>query len=94
MQFMALITRHPQMPPASQDLQDAEFETVRHYFMDGLVRQVWYRGDVRGACMILEAASSEEVANKLNALPLFRGGFLQEPIIVPLKPYPGFAPRA
>jgi hypothetical protein len=44
--------------------------------------------------MIVEATSADEVAAKLNALPLVRAGFLQPPMIVPLKPYSGFAPRS
>jgi hypothetical protein len=42
--------------------------------------------------MIVEGASIEEVASKLTTLPLVDGGFLQPPMIVPLKPYSGFAP--
>jgi hypothetical protein len=44
--------------------------------------------------MIVEAASTDEVAEKLNALPLVRAGYLQPPMIAPLKPYSGFAPRS
>jgi hypothetical protein len=43
--------------------------------------------------MIVEAASIDDVLEKLSELPLLRAGFLQPPMIVPLKPYPGFAPR-
>jgi hypothetical protein len=42
--------------------------------------------------MIVEATSTDEAAEKLNALPLVRSGFLKPPMIVPLKPYSGFAP--
>jgi hypothetical protein len=45
-------------------------------------------------CVIAEATSTDEVAAKLNTLPLRRAGFLQPPMIVPLKPYSGFAPRS
>ena len=34
------------------------------------------------ACMIVEAASTDEVAEKLGALPLVREGYLQPPSIV------------
>jgi hypothetical protein len=44
--------------------------------------------------MIVEAASTDEVAEKLNALPLVRAGHLKPPMIVPLKPDSGFAPRS
>jgi hypothetical protein len=58
-----------------------------------LVQQIWLRGDAGGAFAIVEAASTDEVAEKLNALPLVRAGYLQPPMIVPLKPYSGFARR-
>jgi hypothetical protein len=44
--------------------------------------------------MIVEAASTDEVAEKLGSLPLVREGYLQPPTVVPLKPYSGFAPRS
>ncbi len=93
---MILFTGNPDKAktPALADLTDVEFETVRRLYTDGLVRQIWLRGDVRGACLIVEATSTDEVAAKLNALPLVRAGFLQPPMIVPLRPYSGFAPRS
>ena len=96
MQFMILFTRHPDKAatPASSDLRDAEFEKVRGLYADGLVRQIWLRGDAGGACMLVEANSTDEVAAKLGELPLVRAGFLQTPMIVPLKPYSGFGPRS
>jgi len=78
----------------TDDLKEAEFEKVRRFYTEGLVQQVWLRGDAGGACMIVEAASTDEVAEKLGELPLVRAGFLQPPMIVPLKPYSGFAPRS
>jgi hypothetical protein len=50
--------------PAPADLREAEFETVRGFYADGLVRQIWLRGDAGGASMILEGASIEEVRLK------------------------------
>ena len=96
MQFMILSTIHPDKAetPAPADLREEEFQKVRGLYTDGFVRQIWLRGDVRGACMIVEAASTDEAAEKLGALPLVREGYLQPPTIVPLKPYSGFAPRS
>jgi|HubBroStandDraft_6_1064221.scaffolds.fasta_scaffold1247807_2 muconolactone delta-isomerase len=96
MQFMILFTLHPDKTetPVPAELREEEFQKVRGLYADGLVRQIWLRGDVRGACMIVEAASTDEAAEKLNALPLVRTGFLQPPMIVALNPYSGFAPRA
>ena len=95
MQFMILFTRHPDKAetPAPADLREAEFEMIRDLYAAGLVRQIWLRGDAGGACAIVEAASTDEVTKKFNALPFIREGYLQPPVIVPLKRYSGFAPR-
>jgi muconolactone delta-isomerase len=94
MQFMTLFSWHPDKAetPAPADLREAEFEMIRGLYAAGLVRQIWLRGDAGGACAIVEAASTDEVAEKLNALPLAAN--LQPPMTVPLKPYSGFAPQA
>jgi len=52
---------------------------VRGFYAEGFVQQVW--------------RSAGEVTEKLKALPLVQAGFLQATMIVPLKPYLGFAPR-
>jgi hypothetical protein len=75
-------------------LRHAEFEKVRGLYSDDFVRQIWQRGDEPGACMIVEANSIEQAAEKLSALPLVSAGFLERPMIIPLKPYAGFAPKA
>jgi muconolactone delta-isomerase len=96
MQFMTLFSWHPDKAetPAPADLRKAEFEMIRGLYAAGLVRQIWHRGNAGGACAIVEAASTDEVAEKFNALPLVREGYLQPPMIVPLKPYSGFAPAS
>src|SRR5260370_785036 len=48
---------------------------IRDLYAVGLVRQIWLRGDAGGACAIVEAASSDEVAQKVNALPFIREGY-------------------
>jgi hypothetical protein len=93
MQFMTLFSNRPDKGPTPADLREAEFEMIRGLYAAGLVQQIWLRGDAGGACAIAEAASADEVAEKFNALPLIREGYLQPPMIVPLKPYSGFAPR-
>ena len=96
MQFMILFTRDPERPPTPTpaDLRDAEFEAIRGLYAEGSIRQIWLRGDVAGACAIVEASSEAEAANRINVLPLVRAGVLRPPLIVPLKPYAGFAPRS
>jgi len=95
MQCMTLFSLHPDKgeTPAPADLRETEFEMIRGLYTGGLVRQIRLRGDAGGACAIVEAASADEVAEKFSALPLIREGYLQPPMIVPLEPYSGFAPR-
>jgi Isochorismatase family len=96
MLFMILFDPYPDkaQTPAPADLRESEFQTVRGLYTDGLIQQVWLRGDAGGACMIVEGASTDEVAAKLNALPLVCEGYVRPPTIVPLKPYSGFASRS
>ena len=96
MQFMILFSRDPgkATTPAPADLREAEFEKLRGLYADGLVRQIWLRDDAGGACMLAEAASIDEVTARLGELPMVRAGYLQPPMIVPLKPYSGFSPHS
>jgi hypothetical protein len=54
MQFMILFSWHPEkaQTPAAADLRESEFQTVRGLYTDGLVQQVWLRGDAGGACRL------------------------------------------
>ncbi len=95
MQFMILFSRNPEKAatPTPADLREMEFQKVRGFYLEGFVQQVWLRDDTPGACMIVETGSVRDVTEKLNTLPLVQAGFLQPPVVVPLKPYSGFAPR-
>jgi muconolactone delta-isomerase len=94
MQFMVLFSRDPskanETPPS--ELRNAEFQRVRQLYAEGLVQQVWLRGDAGGACMIAEAPNAETLAQAFSTLPLVKAGTLLAPMIVPLKPYSGFSP--
>jgi muconolactone delta-isomerase len=94
MQFMVLFSRDPtkanETPPS--ELRNAEFQIVRQLYAEGLVQQVWLRGDAGGACMIAEAPNTETLAQAFSKLPLVKAGTLLPPKIVPLKPYSGFSP--
>jgi muconolactone delta-isomerase len=72
---------------------EAEAEAVRRLYMDGVVRQIWHRGDIGGACLLTEAQSSEDVTAALSGLPLFAAGMQEAVAIVPLRPYRGFSPK-
>src|SRR5215813_4058140 len=57
MQFMILFTRDPDklQTPMPTALREAEFEAVRGLYGQGVIRQIWLRSDVGGACAIVEA---------------------------------------
>ena len=71
--------------------RDDEVAQARALYAEGFLRQLWTRGDVAGACMLIEADSEAQVREKLNTLPLYRAGMVEFSII-PLKPYAGFCP--
>jgi muconolactone delta-isomerase len=82
-----------------ETISDAEFAARRAeeiaraqaLYAEGFIRQIWHRDDIGGACMVVEAASEDEVRHKLNTLPFAQAGML-EISIIPLKPYGGFCP--
>jgi muconolactone delta-isomerase len=73
-------------------LTDAEFDRARTLYAEGVLRQIWRRGDIPGACILWEASSAADVQTALGSLPMFKAGML-EVTVVPLQPYPGFGPR-
>jgi muconolactone delta-isomerase len=70
----------------------AEIERARTLYAEGFIRQLWYRGDIGGSCILWEADSEADARAKLNSLPLAQAGML-EVTLVPLKPFAGFGPR-
>lgn len=68
---------------------EQEVQQARALYANGFFRQLWHRGDVPGACLLIEGDSEEHVRHTLNTLPLYRAGMLEFSII-PLKPYAGF----
>jgi muconolactone delta-isomerase len=95
MQFLTILSRN------TRDFTDADFaprlepeaEQARTLYKEGVFRQVWSRGDVPGACVIIEAGSEAEVRAKIETLPLVAAGMLNVDAVIPLLPYRGFGPR-
>ncbi len=77
----------------THELVAAEGERVRTLYADGILRQVWRRGDAAGAAIVWEAPDETKVRAALESLPLFAAGLLEVVSVVPLHPYPGFGPR-
>jgi muconolactone delta-isomerase len=69
--------------------REDEVAQARALYSEGFLRHVWTRGDIPGACFLIEADSEAQVREKLNTLPLYRAGMVEFSII-PLKPYVGF----
>jgi muconolactone delta-isomerase len=93
MQFLSLSRRRSDRFTEAEftALVDAEIAQARALYADGFIRQIWHRGDVGGACILLEADSLEQARARLHTLPMVRTGML-EVSIVPLQPYAGFCP--
>jgi muconolactone delta-isomerase len=93
-QFLIVTVRRTDRFPDAEfkARREGETEQARALYGEGFIRQLWHRGDVAGACILVEADSEGQVQEKLNTLPFFRAGML-EVSIIPLKPYAGFGPR-
>jgi muconolactone delta-isomerase len=97
MQFLSMSRRRTEaFPPEafSGELAAHESQRVKELYAEGILRQIWMRGDVPGACVVWEAASEDEVRAAIGSLPIFKAGMLELVALAPLKPYPGFGPPA
>jgi len=95
MQFLTLSRRRSEAFSEAEfaALAEAESQRARSLYAEGIIRQIWQRGDMPGACILIEAASEEEVRAALSTLPLVQAGMLELLWVIPLKPYRGFGPR-
>jgi muconolactone delta-isomerase len=72
--------------------RDREVARARALYAEGVVRQIWHRADVGGACILWEAESEQQVREKLDTLPMVNAGMIEVMTVIPLKPYAGFCP--
>ncbi len=95
MQFMAVVRRLTESFPKEKfdALLDDEAEGVRRLYAEGIVRMVWSREDVLGACLLLEADSREHAESSLMTLPLFHHKMVEYQL-VPMRGYRGFGPMS
>jgi hypothetical protein len=73
-------------------LLDAEAEAVRVLYSKGVVRAVWSREDVPGACLLLEVESADAARAAMQAAPFFARNMVEAEYI-PMRGYRGFGPR-
>jgi muconolactone delta-isomerase len=95
MQFIATLRRKTELFSEDDFAPHlaGEAERARTLYANGLVRQIWQRGDMPGACMLLETADEAEARSALGSLPLVEKGMLEICDLIALAPYRGFGPR-
>ena len=71
----------------------AETARVRELYAAGVVRQIWLRDDLPGACFLVEADDLPGARSIVDGLPMATSG-LSEFTVMPLSPYRGFGPVA
>ena len=92
MQFLSISQRRKGFAEeAYAGLAEQEMERARELYSEGLIRQIWHRADIPGACLLWEAESEEQVRELWKTFP-FAGAGMTEMTLVPLKPYGGFRP--
>lgn len=72
---------------------DREQHRASTLYMEGTLRQIWLRDDVAGACLLFEVDDADTARTLTESLPMMQQGMLQLDAVIPLKAYPGFAPR-
>lgn len=75
--------------PVSDKVFPLEPDRARELSADGVVRQIWRRGNLAAACFVVEDAGLHDVQADVNGLPMATWG-LSEFEVIPLQPYPGF----
>jgi hypothetical protein len=95
MQILVVIRRRMEAfsEEAFAALLEPEAEMLRTLYAEGIVRSAWSRGDVLGACLMMERDSVEDAQSAFARLPLQAAGMLEAQFI-PLRGYRGFGPRA
>jgi hypothetical protein len=91
MKFLAI--EHERPEARGHDFQsylEGEARQLWQYYLDGKVREVYFRTDTHEAVIILECPDLSEAKYILDYLPLVQAGLIFFEII-PLAPYDGFA---
>ena len=71
------------------ELADEEARKAINLFKEEFIRELYSIKGGKGACMIVEANSEEEILIKLSDLPFIKNNYLDIDIIE-VKPYRGF----
>jgi muconolactone delta-isomerase len=91
MKFLAITRRR------TERFSDAEFAVAlrpeaaraRELYAEGAFRELYSRGDIPGAVIVLEAADAAEAERIVGSLPMAQQAMMDVEVI-PLRPYRGF----
>jgi len=91
MQFLFAMRVKEDAAQVTSEQLGTEVSYVREIYAMDVVRQVWSRADVAGACLLIEAANEDAAHAAIEGLPLMKAGKLKVETFIPLRPYRGFA---
>ncbi|WP_159084682.1 superoxide dismutase [Dongshaea marina] len=89
MQILAISkTNEGTTPDKVRPLMEAEVKHTLESYLEGSIRNFWFKVGTRGVVFMLECANEEEAQAKLGELPLVKAGFLDFDLISlqPLTP--------
>ena len=90
MKFFVIGKRKNNIEPEKfAEFADEEARKAIGLFKEEFIRELYSIKGGKGACMIVEADSEEEIILKLNDLPFVKNNYLDIDIIE-VKPYRGF----
>lgn len=90
MQFLFAMRVKQGAAPVTNEHRGLEVAYVREQYASDVIRQVWSRTDIPGACLLIEAPDEHAARAIVDALPLMQAGALEIQTFVPLQPYRGF----
>lgn len=95
MQVLAIVRRRTESfsEEAFAPVLEPEAQAIRTLYAQGIVRSVWSRDDVPGACLLLEAESLDRAREIVASFPLVERGMAEVEALIPLRGYRGFGPR-
>ena len=90
MKFFVIWKRKESIKPEQfAEYLDLEAELAIKLFKEEFIRELYSIKGGKGACMIVEAESEDEIKEKLSMLPFVKNNYLDIDIIE-VKPYRGF----
>ena len=90
MQYLFAMRVKEGAAPITVEQRDMEVAYVRETYGVEIIRQIWSRTDVPGACLLIEAANESAARVAIEGLPLMKAGKLEIETFIPLQSYRGF----